>query len=687
MKKKLIFIFILILILAPVAIIVFSSSAHYYREDIENCQNCHTQDGDLIFINTIKEAKYTGTESCKDCHQEIYDAYMKTQTGHSMSRMTPSNMIEKFPQDYTVYDSSKNYYYEMIRNGAKFFQREYRLDPAGKVVHQRLMEVQYIIGSGTNLRIYFYNENGMYYELPLTWYVHKQKWDLSPGYREFNNNRFSRFVSNMCFSCHNGHMFQLNNANNRYKNPIHTGIGCEDCHGPGDIHIRQIKDNAFSDLPDNVLTTVNPIKLSPERRNDVCLQCHLEGKSWALHDKKSWFDFRPGLLLNNHRSVYTTQKQTVHTFNVANTGSRLFMSPCFKDSHGQLTCDFCHPSHNVFEVDKVRFNRQTCMKCHPMEGLPMRESRFAESREDCNRCHMNTVPATNTLHGVVDTDHWIRINSDLDPINWYPERHHAEKLILVPVIDKDDIGKELRHGIAYSEYYFTEDREKYYLDSAYYYLGEGLKKNTSSIYGNYYMGRIESERKNYKKALEYLNKAVQLDPNYADAYYEIAKVNKLQKNYSSAISSIKNAIKNKDGEAIYLEFLGILYYEADSIKQAIEVLNRSIEIDSQNPNVFFVLGNISIFKTKETKKALEYYKRAVYLDPDLPDALVNLGNTYALLGQYDKAEETYKKEILFRKNSINALVNLGKIYKMQGKINEAIGLFSRAKVIDPSVRF
>lgn len=300
---------------------------------------------------------------------------------------------------------------------------------------------------------------------------------------------------------------------------------------------------------------------------------------------------------------------------------------------------------------------------------------------------MNTVPASNTLHGVVDTDHWIRINSDWDPIDWYPERHHAERLILVPIIDKNDAGRNLRQGIAYSEYYFTEEREKYYLDSAYYYLNEGLKKNTSSIYGNYYMGRIESEKKNYINALNYLNKAVQLDPNYADAYYEIAKVNKLQQNINSAISSIKEAIKYKNSEASYLEFLGILYYEVDSVKQAFDILNKSIKIDSQNPNVFFVLGNISILKLNEPNKALEYYQRAVYLDPDLPNALVNLGNTYALLGQYDKAEEFYKKEILFRKNSTNALVNLGKIYKMQGKINEALGLFSRAKSIDPNVRF
>ena len=687
LKKINIKVLVIILVLIPISVILFTPKAHYYKEDINNCKNCHTQDGELIFLNTIKEAKYTGTESCRDCHKEEYNAYMKTQTGHSMSKMTPANVIEKFPQNYTVYDSSKNYYYEMVQKGDKFYQREYRLGPEGKVVHERWMEAQYIIGSGKNLRIYFYDENGMFYELPLTWYVHKQKWDMSPGYREFNNNRFSRYVGSMCFSCHNGHMSKLSNANNRYKKPYHMGIGCEDCHGPGEYHIKKFKDKKYTDLPDNILTIVNPVRLSPERRNDVCLQCHNEGKGWALHDKKTWFDFRPGTLLKNQRSVYESFNQTKHTFNVANTGSRLFMSPCFKGSHGQLTCDFCHSSHNLFEVDKVKFNRQSCMKCHPIEGLPARVARLSESREDCNRCHMNKAPAKNTLHGVVDTDHWIRINSDWDKVNWYPERHHVEKLILAPVIDKKDRSIDIRHGIAYSEYYFTEEREKYYLDSAYYYLSKGIKENTSSRYGNYYLGRIEGERGNYKEALNYLNKAIKLDPDYSKAYYEIARIYQKQNNYNSAISSIKNAINYKNAEPTYLELLGTLYYETGSVKQAVEVLNKSIKIDSQNPNVFFILGNIYIFKLNNPQKALGYYKKAVLLNPDLPNALVNLGNTYALLGQFDKAVDSYKKEILFRKNSTRAYINLSKIYKMQGKLNEAFGLLRKAKLIDPRIRF
>lgn len=667
-------------------IILFVPKGHYNYVDINSCQGCHIQDGDLIYLNANQTTKYTGTESCKECHEEVYEAYMNTQTGHSMSKVSENNLIENFPQDYTVYDSSKNFYYKMFKKDGKFYQKEYRLDPNGNVIHERWMEAQYIIGSGSNLRIYFYEENGMFYELPLTWYVHKQKWDMSPGYREFQNNRFSRYVGKMCFSCHNGHMTEVKDANNRYEGPIHTGIGCEDCHGPGELHIRQTKNKELGDIPDYVKTIVNPVKLSPERRNDVCLQCHLEGKSWALHDKTSWFDFRPGLLLKDQRSVYVNSQQTKHTFLVANTGNRLFLSPCFTGSHGQLTCDFCHLSHKTYDVDNVKFNRQTCMRCHPIEGLPMRESRFAESRENCNRCHMNKAPVDNTLHGVIDTDHWIRINSDWDKVDWTPERFRSEKLILTPIVDKQDSASSIRKGIAYAEYYFNEDRSKYYLDSAYFNLTTGLKLAPENINGNYYLGRIESILRKFPDSEKHLKNVIQIQPEFSEAHYELALLYKKQKNLDKAIESIKNAIDYKQNDPTYLELLGSLYYEVDSVKLAAQILNSSIKLDAQNPNVFLILGNIAIFKQNDAESALGYYKKAIELNPDIPNGLINLGNTYAMLGDYEKAIETYNKELIYRKESVNAYVNLGKLYLAIGDTLSANNALDKARLIDPGMK-
>jgi len=327
------------------------------------------------------------------------------------------------------------------------------------------------------------------------------------------------------------------------------------------------------------------------------------------------------------------------------------------------------------------------MRCHPIEGLPMRESRFIESREDCNRCHMNKAPSDNTLHGVIDTDHWIRINSDWDKVDWRPERQHTEKLILTPIVDKKDSACDIRHGIAYAEYYFNENRSKYYLDSASYYLKNGLKLVPENINGNYYLGKIESIKRNFQDSEKYLKNAINLYPEYSDAYYELALLYKKQNNFDEAIASIKEAIVYKKNEPTYLELLGSLYYDVDSVMQAAQVLNSSLQIDKQNPNVFFILGNIAILKHNDAHSALRYYKKAVELNPDITDGLINLGNTYVVLGEYEKAIESYKKELFFREESVKAYINLGRVYTFVGDTTSANDVLNKARLINPTLEF
>ncbi len=44
----------------------------------------------------------------------------------------------------------------MIKRNSKFYQREFRLDKEGYIIHERFVEAQYSIGSGNNLRMYFF---------------------------------------------------------------------------------------------------------------------------------------------------------------------------------------------------------------------------------------------------------------------------------------------------------------------------------------------------------------------------------------------------------------------------------------------------------------------------------------------------------------------------------------------------
>ena len=689
MRKRKNILFLIIALFSCFVLVTVVIAIHKYKIDSDCKATQYVYDGDLIFINTTPDIKYTGNESCRDCHLEIYEAYIKSPTGRSMSILDSTNIIEDFPQKEAIYDTVNNFYYEMFEKDGKYYQQEYRLDNEGKLLHERIVEAQYVIGSGSNLRIYLFDENGMFYQLPLTWFVHKNKWDLSPGYREFFNPRFSRYISEMCFMCHNGYMEKLPDANDRYKKPYKMGISCEDCHGPGELHVKQCLGKKVKLPSPNALTIVNSPKLSPQRRNDICLQCHYEGKAWALTGDNGWFDFRPGKLLEEYRSIYSPATRKKNAFRVANSGYRMTLSRCYQGSHGNLACDMCHDSHGMNQVDKAKFNRQNCFRCHPIEGLPKKASRFSESREDCIKCHMNQTGDGNTFHGVVNHDHWIRINADTTDIDWsdFKENVDEQPLIkLIPDIDATDDQIDLRKGIAYAEMYWGEhDNDVAYLDSAKRYLLKGLKKNQTNPQVHYNLGRIWFNYQNYNMAIRHLKEAIKFKPDFFDAYFRLGHAYRMNKNYNKAIINYRKAIEFKPIEPVYLESLANTLYDAKQIPEAVNTFEESLEIDKQNPHVYYTLGNIYMQELKSPYKALDCFKEVVQLDPDFKNGYINLGNTYTFLGQYEKAIEIYQKEIKTRPNSGMVYLNLGHVYKLQGKHEDAEKAFEKARSIDPKL--
>ena len=639
------------------------------------------QDGENIYLNTASSVQYTGSDACQQCHSDIHEQYFQTTTGRSMSKMDNSNVIESFPQTYEVYDARLKYFYEMIEKEGKYYQREYRLDDNGELIHERLMEAQYIIGSGKNLRMYFYNDNGMYYQLPLTWYVHRNRWDLSPGYKEFNNLRFSRYVGQLCFSCHNGYMELSDKSDNRYKSPIHLGVGCESCHGPGELHVAEYQNNTGQYSDDNIFTIVNPSKLSPQRRIDVCQQCHLEGDSWALNGHETWFDFRPGMLMSAHRSVYSVADVDKNAFKVANTAFRLLQSRCFTGSQSTMVCELCHDPHSAVKAPVVEVNRKNCMQCHPAETLPVNNTRYAHSvTDDCIPCHMNQTNTDQTLHGVINTDHWIRIDADKDTIDWTRLRTMTTRdpiVQLIPEVDIDDKGKQVRLGISYFTYWEDHAHQRVYLDSANIYINEGLKTAPDHAEGWYVLGKVYLEKNEFSKAVSALEKAADFNPDKGDIYFRLGIAYRLEKNLDKSIANFRKACQLLPDEPDYWHRLGNVLKTNGQLDEAVKAWKQSIAVDKQNPETFYNLGTYYAIQKNDFARAIPYFEKAVELDPTITAGLLNLGNSYLMTQNYEAAISAYRREIIFQPNAVSGYEMLGRVYIQQNRLDDAKAILTK----------
>ena len=644
---------------------------------------------DAFYANTAPNVKYVGSEECASCHRDIYEAYAQSEMGRSMSRLEAATLTETFPQTYEVFDSTKNFYYEMVRRDGGFYQREYRREANGKISHERWMRAEYVMGSGNNLRMYFHDENGMLYELPLTWYEHKKRWDLSPGYRDFENMRFSRYATPKCLACHNSYLEPSPVANDRYQPPYTLGIGCERCHGPGELHVRQKHGEANGGLPQNALTIVNPRKLSSERQLDVCRQCHLQGKAWALHGESDWFDYRPGTPLENHRSVYFPAKTAKEVIEVADSPQRLALSRCFKESNGALTCITCHNPHfSIKTFTRAHYNAK-CLQCHTATTLPGTASRQTHAEAaDCIGCHMNRTGTDNTLHGVSNTDHWIRTDASQTPIDWATLKRPLEEqpmTMLAPVIDAQDAKQNLRRGIAYFDYYKQHDSRRAYLDSAFFYLNRGLIADPNSAAGYFQLGETQLELQRYDEAITSLQRATALRADYAEAYAKLGWAYFLTKKTKLAYASYQLALALKPQEPRFLEDWAVVLEDSGDFSGAVQAYERALQIDQQNPYVFYALGNIHVQELRQAEKAVAYFEKVVQLDPDFSNGYLNLGSTYGTLGKYPEALRAFANELAVRPQSVMALFNQGRVYSLMGKKAEARRVLQKALAIDPTM--
>src|SRR5207253_8489713 len=96
------------------------------------------------------------------------------------------------------------------------------------------------IGSGTRGRTYLSIQGDAVWQSPISWFSGKEDWDLSPNHVLEQGGR--RPITRACLFCHTDRVEPVPGAENRYRQPLFAGqvsIGCERCHGPGELHVAE----------------------------------------------------------------------------------------------------------------------------------------------------------------------------------------------------------------------------------------------------------------------------------------------------------------------------------------------------------------------------------------------------------------------------------------------------------------
>ena len=343
------------------------------------------------YKNTQPGVQYVGSQACVACHEQEHESYQHTGMAQSMGTV---DLAREPPDGRFDHELSKSRY-EVRRKDGQMWHRELLLTHGDEEVLLQEYPVKYVTGSGRHSLTYLVEEDGFLMESPITWYTSRKAWGMSPGYDLPNHSSFEREIGETCLFCHAGQIKPEGKSLHRVQ-VIEAAIGCEQCHGPGELHVARHNQiakgtppNTDSNLDD---TIVNPVRLTRELSEAVCQQCHMRGAASVLVRGKSPSDFRPGLSPSEFVQHYELDVPSTQ-MSVVGHVEQMHQSKCYQATK-TFSCLTCHDPHGEAAEASAEHYIRVCTSCHQPEACRVSpERRQKESPEnDCVACHMPQTP-------------------------------------------------------------------------------------------------------------------------------------------------------------------------------------------------------------------------------------------------------------------------------------------------------
>ncbi len=224
----------------------------------------------------------------------------------------------------------------------------------------------------------------------------------------------------------------------------------------------------------------------------------------------------------------------------------------------------------------------------------------------------------------------------------------------------------------------------------------------------YNLGNTEFKKGRFEQAIEYYEKAVQVNPEMDEADENLAasliasgKINKAIEHYE--------VITERKSEKLRTNFvLGRLYGDIKEYDKAVKQYFKCTDIDKKNINVYSELGNVLLksgmnekavevynkltkmkrnsyasyynqgmayFKIKQMKEAIDCFNKAIKLRPDSYRSYYNMALALDETGKYNEAVQAFKKTIEYNDNFLDAYNNLGILFSTMGNYSEAVNVF------------
>jgi predicted CXXCH cytochrome family protein len=507
------------------------------------------------YRNIHPDVRYVGDAACAACHKDISRKYHNHPMARSLRPVADEADESKYDHGSGNPFTALGSQFEVRRKGARVWHRRSQLDAAGSPIYEQEAEIQYVVGSGTRGCSYITNRDGYLFQPLISWYTQKGTWDVSPGAAMMS--AAGRHIDGACLFCHANRSHFQPSSLNHYDTPVFDGpgIGCERCHGPGELHVARRRQHEIVDGPDN--TIVNPARLPHALREAVCQQCHLQSEARVVRRGRRLDEFRPGLPLESFLSVVVLAKDASGTRQAVNHVQQMTASRCYQQSSGnnQLGCISCHDPHErPAPQQRVAYFRDRCMKCHDTRGCKETENERLRRENDCTTCHMPHYNDADVAH-TASTDHRILLRPDRAPVHRdAPRRATDLPVVRFVASETDSADPESIRDLAIAMVIYGSigkiDMQAYaaHVGSM---LQAAVQRDSKDVAAWLALAQALLAQNRAAAALACYEKVLAIDPEREDALIAAAALYKINRQPQAALEHWRKAVKANPWMPLY----------------------------------------------------------------------------------------------------------------------------------------
>lgn len=635
-----------------------------------------------------KASGYSGTQSCRECHEKFYQLWAPSHHGLAMQPFTAALFQSKLSaQDKSLKIGTADYL--VVFDGRKGWVRE--VGPQA----DRKYPILHAMG-GKNV-YYFLTpmDRGRLQVLPLAYDVRRKSWfdTAASGIRHFQDVeeapvgwRDPEYTFNTsCYGCHvsqfeRNYDLKTDAYDSVWREP---GINCEACHGSAVEHVRVCRQAPRGRPPQDLkIDVISSPGHSRKMAGDACSVCHAKATplTASYRPGDDFFDhFDLGIL--DLPDYYPDGRDLGENY----TYTQWLLSPCAQS--GAMDCLHCHTSSGRFRFAGTAKNR-ACLPCHADKvAQASAHTRHAPGSEasQCIACHMpqtefarmrrsdhSMLPPTpsvtavhqspnacNLCHKDKDAawaDRWVR--------QWRPRDYQApvlQRAALIAAARRRD-WKKLP---AMLDYVARKDRDAVFAAS----LIRLLRPCTDARKWPVLIQALRDP-----SPLVRANAAESLgDGLDAPALHAL----------SGAIRDAARLVRVRAAAALAAVPREMLDPQtAAALDKAAGEFKATLDARPDFWSSHYNLGSWYL-AARDYSRAVSFFETAMRLQPSAIQPHVNASFAYNALGANDKAEQSLRRACALDPKSLEAHLNLGLLLGEMGRLEEALAPLQKAAALDP----